>query len=154
MKTLPKLLVAGFALLAGSLFAEEKVAPELDGYCPVCYIAAGKAVKGTSDYQAEYEGKTYYFVKQEALDAFNETPEKFLPAYEGYCAYGMALGKKFESDPTVFSVVEGKLYLNKNAEVGKKFSMDTKSLIKKADAEWKAFEMTSEEKAMKEKVSS
>ena len=152
MKTLKKLLVAGLALVSGTLFAAEKAPLALDGYCPVCYIAAGKAVKGTSEFKAEHAGHTYYFVKQGALDAFKKTPEKFLPAYGGLCAYGMSLGKKFESDPTVFKVIDEKIYLNKDASIGKLFAKDTASHITKADAEWKKIEMAmKKEMEMKEK---
>ena len=149
MKTLKKLLLASLVLISGTLFAADemdKVA--LDGYCPVCYVAAGKAVKGTAEFKLEHNGKTYWFVKQGAVDAFKKSPEKFLPAYDGYCAYGMSLGKKFESDPTVFSVIDGTIYLNKDASIGEKFSEDTASFIAKADAEWKKIQMAMKEKEM------
>lgn len=140
-------MVAGLVLLTGNLFAE-KAEPALGGYCPVCYLAAGKAAKGTAEFTAQHEGETYYFVGQKAVDAFNENPEKFLPQYDGYCAYGMSLGKKFESDPTVFSVIDGKLYLNKSDKVAGLFAEGTASHISKADAQWKGFEMAMKEKEM------
>ncbi len=149
MKTLKNLLVVGFFCLAGTLFADEMMKPEIGGYCPVCYLAANKAVKGTEEFKVEHDGKAYYFVSQDAVDAFNKEPEKFLPAYNGYCAFGMALGKKFESDPTVFTVVDGVIYLNKDAEIGKKFNEDLKGNIVKADAEWKTMEMAMKEEMKK-----
>lgn len=151
MKTFKKLLVTSFILLTGSLFAKDKAAVALDGYCPVCYVAAGKAVKGTEEFKTTHEGKIYYFVKQGALDAFVAEPQKFLPAYDGYCAYGMSLGKKFESDPTVFTVIDGVIYLNKDASISKIFHKDTKGAIAKADAEWKKMTMTKEAEMKKEK---
>ena len=153
MKTLPTLLVAVFALFSNQLFADE-VKPALGGHCPVCYIAAGKAAKGSSEFQAEHKGKVYYFVSAETRDSFKKTPEKFLPAYDGYCGFGMSLGKKFESDPTVFTVVGDKYYLNKDADIGKKFSADSANLIKKADAQWKTMtmKMAEEKKMEKEKM--
>ena len=137
MKSLVTTLIAFLGLTLG-LVAMDK--PALDGYCPVCYISAGKAVEGTKEFAAEHEGKTYYFVNADAMKAFQAEPEKFLPEYDGYCAYGMALGKKFESDPTVFSVIDGKLYLNKDESIGKKFNKEPKKLISQADTEWKAME--------------
>jgi len=146
MKTLKKLLLASLILISGTLFAAEKTSVALEGYCPVCYISAGKAVKGTTEFQANYGGKTSLFVKQEALDAFKKTPEKFLPAYDGLCAYGMAYGKKVKSDPTIFEVVNGKLYLNKNKSIGKKFAKKPNSYISKADAKWEKIEMKMKQK--------
>ena len=126
--------------------SEEKVMMEtktaaLGGYCPVCYIAAGKANMGDPKITSKLDGKTYQFVSNETKAMFDKEPAKYLPQYDGFCAYGMSLGKKFESDPTVFKVVEGKIYLNKSAKIGKLFSKNTAADIVKADKEWKKMEM-------------
>ncbi|MGB6220727.1 YHS domain-containing (seleno)protein [Haloferula sp.] len=133
--------VLAFVFTALTAQSEEMKKPELDGYCPVCYIAAGKAVEGKKEYAVEHEGKTYLFVNNEAVSAFEKEPAKYLPAYDGWCAYGISLGKKFESDPTVFKVVDGRLFLNKSPEVGELFSKGTEGHISKADAEWKKMAM-------------
>ncbi len=113
---------------------------ELGGYCPVAYIKKEQAIKGSAEFASTYQGKTYYLVNQGAKDLFDKNPEKFLPEYDGYCAYGMTFGKKFPVDPTVFTVVDGKLYLNKNASVGETFNKDPKGYIKTADAKWAAMQ--------------
>ena len=140
MKTIKTILaLIAFAFTSSAVAADDadKKGPALDGYCPVCYIAAGKAVKGEESRAHEYKGETYLFVSDEALAAFKATPEKFLPAYNGHCSYGISLGKKFDGDPTKFTVVDGKIYLNGNQEVHDKFLKDSKNLIQKADGEWK-----------------
>lgn len=134
MKTISLLSTLLIAMITSISAAPKSVA--LDGYCPVCYIAAGKANKGSESYQTLHNGKTYYFVSEATKQMFITTPNKFLPQYDGYCAYGMSLGKKFESDPTVFKVIDNKLYLNKDAAIGKVFAKDTAGSIKKADAKW------------------
>lgn len=152
MSKLKKILLASLFLFAGNLLADDTkkmMAPALGGYCPVCYIAKNVAAKGTEEFKVQHNGQTYLFVSQGAVDAFNASPEKFLPAYDGLCAYGMALGKKFESDPTAFTVIDGKIFLNKNANIKKKFAEDTKGYIMKADAHWEKIQM--KEKAMMEK---
>ena len=133
--------VLALAVTAITAQAEETAQPALGGYCPVCYIAAGKAEPGKPEYSVEHEGKTYLFVSEEAIAAFKKDPSKFLPAYDGWCAYGMTFGKKFEADPTVFKVVDGRLFLNKDAEIGKLFAVGTEAHITKADSEWKKLEM-------------
>ena len=40
-----------------------------------------------------------------------------LPAYGGFCAYGVALGKKFDDDPRYWKIVDGKLYLNLDGDI-------------------------------------
>jgi len=109
------LLISAIAFTATA--QAEKVA--LDGYCPVCYIAAGKAAKGDSKFSSEYEGKTYHFV-----------------SYDGFCAYGVAKGKKFAGDPKVFTVVDGVTYLNFNEDISKKFNKDAKGFITEAEKNW------------------
>ena len=132
-------MIAAVSLMFATVTAqaeESKSEHALGGYCPVAYIALGKAVEGKPEHPVEHGGKTYLFVNADAATAFEKEPAKYLPQYEGYCAYGMSLGKKFESDPTVFKVVDGRLFLNKNADVGKLFAKDTNDLIKKADMAW------------------
>ena len=110
--------------------------PAIGGYCPVCYFAVGQAVEGSPEYQASYEGKTYYFNSEESVEAFNLEPEKYLPASDGWCAYGVAVGAKVPVDPRVFSIVDDRLYLNKNSWVGRSFDKDQEGFIAKADEKW------------------
>lgn len=131
MKTIKSFVIGALAFASFSTFALAEA--EIDGFCPVCYIAADKAVEGKEEFKSEYEGKTYLFVKQEAKDAFDKEPEKFLPAYGGLCAYGMSLGSEIESDPRYFSVVDGKIYLNSSAKTKKLFDADPKAFIAKAN---------------------
>ncbi len=121
----------------------------LGGYCPVCYIAAGKANMGTDKFTSEYNGKTYQFVSAGTKAMFDKEPAKFLPQYDGYCAFGMSLGKKFESDPTAFTVIDGKIYLNKNAKIQGMFAKGTAGHLVKADSHWKKMEMKKKEMEMK-----
>ena len=117
------------------------------GYDVVSYVNDNKAVPGTKDNAAEYKGVTYYFSTAENKEAFLANPEKYLPQYGGWCAYGVgAVKQKFPVDPEVFKVVDGKLYLFFNGETpdGKQLNTivpwneDEANLIKQADANWPA----------------
>ncbi len=125
---------AALALTMAMSFSAIAGEPEFGGYCPVCYSAAGKAVQGSKEFAAEHGGKTYYFVSADVMKKFQESPEKFLPAYDGKCAVGMAMGKEIAADPTQFTTVDGKVYLNSNKEMNDKFAAESKDLIMKADA--------------------
>ena len=46
----------------------------IEGYCPVCYIAANKAAKGKPEFSADYEGVTYWFVSAPVRDMFIANP--------------------------------------------------------------------------------
>lgn len=135
MKTILALIMTlGFSAYS---FAQQIAAPAISGYDPVAYFETNKAERGSGMFTSEYKGKTYLFATEDRKEKFDKTPEKFLPQYGGWCAFGAALGKKFHSDPTVFAVVDGKLYLNLNSDIQGKWNKDKKANIKKADSNWK-----------------
>lgn len=107
----------------------------LKGYDSVSYFQ-GKPSPGDKGFAAEYEGATYYFASAENLKTFQGNPGKYAPQYGGYCAMGAALGKKLDVDPSQYKVVDGKLYLNVNADAFKKWSEDVPGNIAQADANW------------------
>ena len=112
----------------------------IDGYCPVAYFAANKAIKGKPEFVSTHNDITYHFVSADAKAMFDKTPEKYLPEYGGWCATGMALGDKFPVDPTNFKVSNGKLFLflkNKNVDALEIWNKDAEQIqVVKADAHW------------------
>lgn len=110
----------------------------LHGYDAVAYFSKSAAVKGASKFSTRHGGATYHFSTAKNLAAFKANPAKFVPQYGGFCAMGAALGKKLDVDPTQFKVVDGKLYLNVNAEVFVAWSKDIAGNIVKANQNWPA----------------
>jgi len=119
---------------AGDYFEKNGIA--LRGYDPVAYFKSGQPVRGTVAYTAEYRGSTFQFASQANRDAFVAAPAKYAPQYGGFCAFGAAGGYKAATDPTAFSVVDGKLYLNYDRAVQKEWSKDVPGFIAKADKNW------------------
>ena len=116
----------------------DKVA--LQGYDPVGYITQSKALKGQKEITASCRGVAYYFATEENRKLFVASPDKFLPAYGGWCATAMAKGKKVEIDPTNFKVTNGRLFLFFKAFYAnaiKDWNNDEPGLTGKADANWK-----------------
>lgn len=114
--------------------------PGLNGYDPVAYFTVGEPVKGNGYHVAEYNGVTYMFDNKKHRKMFEADPEKYLPEYGGYCAYGVAVGKKFAIDPEVWNIENGKLYLNLDTDIRKKWRKDIPGFIQKADANWREIE--------------
>ena len=77
----------------------------------MAYFAWGEPTPGNSDYRSSYEGNLYYFVSEEAKQEFDGNPGKYIPAFGGKCAFGMSIEKEFDSDPTNFKIIDGRLYL-------------------------------------------
>jgi YHS domain-containing protein len=107
----------------------------LKGYDPVAYFTQKKAVKGSPKYQTTYQGATYYFSSAADLATFKKSPSKYVPQYGGFCANGMANRQANDSDPSVFFVLKGKLYVCASSEAAKGFQSNPAN-VKKADDNW------------------
>jgi len=108
----------------------------LKGYDPVAYFTDHKPVKGSEAHKFVYQGITYEFASETHRKLFAAAPEKYLPQFDGFCAFGVSHGHKADIDPAAFSVVDGKLYLNHNADVQAGWQKDVPGNIKKADEAW------------------
>ena len=91
----------------------------IKGYDPVAFFKESKPVRGKDDLRFEYKGSTFVFANADNRAAFAADPEKYAPQYGGYCAFGTARGYKADIDPATFTVIDGRLYLNYNAQVQK-----------------------------------
>ena len=84
----------------------------IKGYDPVAYQKDSQAKKGSEEYAYDYGGATFYFASEENMKLFKESPEQYMPASNGYCAFATAaMKKKVPADPTQFKVLDGKTYL-------------------------------------------
>jgi len=108
----------------------------LKGYDVVSYFAVSRAEKGSEKYAHEYNGKVYYFNSDEHRTLFESDPEKYLPAYDGYCAYGVTVGRKLEASPEAWKIVNGKLYLNLNKEFLADWSKNVSQSIEEGNDQW------------------
>ena len=111
MKKLPILL---FLLLPLILFGQKKNIDEnslaVGGYDLVSYFIQDNPQKGKESIALNWEGARYLFANQENKALFKKNPEKYLPAYGGWCAYAMVKGKEVEINPKAFHIQQGKLY--------------------------------------------
>ena len=108
----------------------------LHGYDPVAYFTVGEPMRGSDALVHVHEGAAYRFASQAHLDAFKADPARYVPAYGGFCAYGVSVGKKFDGDPTLWKIEDGQLYLNLNEEIYALFLEDVDGNIEKADDRW------------------
>lgn len=106
------------------------------GYDLVSYQQKSGPVRGSGNHVAFYQGVAYIFATAENKKTFEANPEKYLPAYGGYCAYGVSVGHKVISDPLAWKIVNGKLYLNLNHQIQNTWVKDIQGNIKKADEQW------------------
>ncbi|MEM1176644.1 MAG: YHS domain-containing (seleno)protein [Pseudomonadota bacterium] len=119
---------------SGQVFSTKSGA--IRGYDPVAYHTEEKPVKGSKELTFEYNGATWRFSSEANLELFRNDPERYAPAYGGYCAFGMSRGYAVDTDPRAFSIVDGKLYLNHNLSVRRTWKKDIPGNIAKANANW------------------
>ena len=109
----------------------------VNGYDLVSFHTGKKPVVGNGNHLAVYNGVTYLFASDENKATFESNPAKYIPAYGGYCAYGVAVGKKFVGDPDVWKIVDGKLFLNLDTSIQAVWLEDESGNIQKADNQWR-----------------
>lgn len=108
----------------------------VDGYDPVAYFTDGRPVEGSSEHQLEWNGARWRFASAEHRAAFEREPEKYAPAYGGYCAWAVANNYTADADPEAWAIVGGRLYLNYSKKVQVKWQEDVPGNIARADANW------------------
>lgn len=115
----------------------------VSSYDPVSYFpeGGGKPQRGFIRLSFAYRGVTYRFATQENLDRFKLDPEKYLPAFGGWCAWAVGeLGKKVDVDPESFEIYDGRLYLfyrDRELDTRALWQKDRAELLRKAKANWR-----------------
>lgn len=114
----------------------ESVPLGVHGVDTVTLATRNASVPGTATYTATHDGVAYYFTSAESKETFQTNPEAYLPQFGGYCAFAVALGKKFDGDPRYADIRDGKLYLFVNADVFAAYQEDPEGTLAKAADTW------------------
>lgn len=91
---------------------------------------------GHAKFTHVHDGVAYYFASAETMERFAADPEAYMPQYGGFCALGVALGKKLDGSPRFADVVDGKLYVFLNAAVFETYNKDKATILAKAAENW------------------
>ncbi len=121
----------------------------IKGYDTVSYFTKGSPTKGSDKYTAAYNGAIYHFSSADNRDLFKATPAKYAPQYGGFCAMGVAMNQKFDTDPTAWHIKGDKLYLNLNKDVQKQWLKDVPGFLKTAQVNWTGIKGLTEEQIEK-----
>jgi YHS domain-containing protein len=117
--------------------AADTAKPALKGYDVVAYFNEHKPAKGSPDVHVDFDGMRYYFSTARNRAAFDADPDRFMPQFGGYCAMGVSKGKRFEADPTVFRIIDGKLYVFSGPKASDAVDQDPE-LLARARQAWEA----------------
>lgn len=127
--------------------AQAAAAPSADrvglkGYDPVAYFTLSKPTVGLADYEYVYDGVRYHFANARHRDMFKANPEKYAPQFGGVCANNLANGVRRESDPTIWVIINDKLYVFAGAAGADRFRREGEVAALKAATNWKTLKDT------------
>lgn len=108
----------------------------LNGYDVIAFHTDSAAIKGSKEFSYEWKNTLWYFVNEQHLNQFKSNPEKYVPEYGGWCAYGTSRGYKAPTEASTFTFIHGKLYFNYNQSVKNTWIKNTDRYIEKADVNW------------------
>ena len=108
----------------------------LHGVDAVALTTIHDVSEGSASNTVVVDGVAYYFASAASAAQFEAAPDKYLPQYGGFCAYAVALGRKFDGDPRYADIVDGKLYLFVNEEIYHKYRKDSRNILRKAEQTW------------------
>ena len=117
----------------------------LGGFDPVAYFpeGGGKAAKGFIKRDFKHNGVTYRFASDANLDRFKANPEKYIPAFNGWCAWAMSeLNAKVDIEPTTYEIYKGKLYVfydHADLNTREMWLKSPDAMVARANTNWKTF---------------
>ena len=89
------------------------------------------------DHELETDDAIWRFSSAEHLKMFRKSPAKYTPQFGGYCAEAMARGYKRRSDPTLWVMVDRKIYLHYSIPDQNRWADDIRGNIRLAQDNWK-----------------
>jgi hypothetical protein len=108
----------------------------IKGYDPVAYFTPGKPTPGSPDISYEWDGARWQFADAAHRELFQRDPDAYAPQYGGYCAMGMTTGTRGETNPEVWAIVDGRLYLNFDRTAFEEWRQQQAANIARADFQW------------------
>lgn len=135
-------MISRRAILAAAVLAIPTVplwaqsSPALQGYDPVAYFTDGAPRRGDATHSLDWDGQRWQFASAANRDAFTANPARYAPQYGGNCAWAAAEGYLAAVDPNVWAIVDGKLYLNANGRIQRRWERDIPGFIARANANW------------------
>lgn len=106
------------------------------GYDVVAFFTDARPVRGDAQFHTTYQNVEYRFASAQHLATFRADPARYVPQYGGYCAWAVSQNRTAPGDPRYWRIVDGKLYLNYNADIQRRWEGDIPGFIRSANANW------------------
>jgi YHS domain-containing protein len=126
------MVLAATAVLADPAVNATSEGIAVDGFDVVNYFTDNAPAEGLPEHSVSYLGRQWHFASAEHAAMFAADPAKYAPQVNGYCSYAASEGYAAEVDVIDgWAVIDGKLYLNWNAEVRDTFVAEQAARIPK-----------------------
>jgi YHS domain-containing protein len=140
LKVMASAAVVGSA--AGPIRAVAQERLGLKGYDPVAYFTLSAPTPGVAEYEFVWDGVRYRFANAQHRAMFKANPEKYAPQFGGSCAMNLANGVRRESNPTIWLISNGNLYVFAGTGGAERFRQEAEANAVKATANWKSLRNT------------
>lgn len=152
-KTVFALVFAALSTSAGMALAGDQYVDDsgfaVSGYDVVSYFDLPQSaigapqqspLPGLSTITADYNGAQFAFSSEANRDRFLADPTRYAPQYDGHCAYGVAQGGKVPGNPTLWRIVDDRLYLNITRNVVGFWEADIPGNLQSSETNWVTLE--------------
>lgn len=136
------LVFTGVVSMGSPVLANERILSNprfqlaLHGYDPVAYSADDAARVGLESHELLYQGLVWRFANEGNKVAFEAEPERYIPAYGGYCALAAAEGAATAAQPEIFAAIGARVFLFRSPAARYAFLLEAENAIRQADVQW------------------
>lgn len=109
----------------------------LHGFDPVSYRLGPIPQAGKPEHEFVREGLAWRFATESNRQAFINDPSSYIPAFDGYDATAISLGRAVEGDPLVFAYVNERIFFFRSHKTREIF-LDTSNVLQAAERHWTA----------------
>jgi hypothetical protein len=108
----------------------------LGGYDPVSFFRASGPAIGKLDYFTLQQGAIWLFDSRESKQVFDKNPNKYTPAFGGFCTPCLVQKHVVHARPDSWFVHEGRLYLASNKDLIDDFKQNLASYVVAAQSHY------------------
>lgn len=108
----------------------------INGYDTVAYYQQKEATIGDPQFQADWAGSTWFFSSRENRDLFVSAPVNYAPQYGGYDPLGVSKGYTNPTNPEIYTLLAGQLYLHYSPEYKEQWNGDRATVMILANSNW------------------
>lgn len=122
--------------VADSIIFDTSKQIAINGYDTVAYYQQKTPEIGDPQFQVEWAGSTWFFSNKENRDLFVTAPTNYAPQYGGYDPLGVSKGYTNPTDPEIYTLKAGQLYLHYSSEYRDHWENNRATNLVLANSNW------------------